>query len=98
MDEIANLAACGRECLLAGDHDELRDLVDRNFEARRRLYALDPRHVRLVEVARSAGASANYAGSGGAIAALPREPEQLGSIRAALEDEGCDVVLPRIAR
>ena len=69
--EIAGLARLGRECLLTGDHDGLRRALDRNFDARRRLYPLDPRHTRMIEAARSAGASANYAGSGGAITAIP---------------------------
>ena len=96
MDEIAGLARQGRECLLAGDHDGLRRALDRNFDARRRLYPLDPRHTRMIEAARSAGASANYAGSGGAITAIPGEGDGLEPIRSALENEGCEVVVPQV--
>jgi glucuronokinase len=98
MEEIAGLARQGRECLLAGDHDGLRRAHDRNFDARRRLLALDPRHVRLVEIARLAGARANYAGSGGAITAIPADGRELDAVRTALDREGCEVVFPRIPR
>jgi glucuronokinase len=97
MDEIAELARRGRECLLAGDHEGLRRVVDRNFDARRRMYRLDPRHVRLVEIARSLGASANYAGSGGAIVAIPRDGNELEAVRSELARHGCGVVVPTIA-
>jgi len=97
IDEIADLATRGRGCLLEGDHAMLRELVDRNLEARRRLHELDPRHIRMVAAARSAGAVANYAGSGGAITAIPADGE-LGPVRSALEEEGCDVVVPEIPR
>ena len=98
MDEIAGLARLGRECLLSGDHDGLRRALDRNFDTRRRLYPLDPRHTRMIEVARSAGASANYAGSGGAITAIPREGNGLEPIRIALENDGSEVVVPKLPR
>jgi galactokinase/mevalonate kinase-like predicted kinase len=98
MSEIAGLARTGRECLLSGDHEGLRSALDRNFDARRRLYPLDPRHTRMIEAARSVGASANYAGSGGAITAIPGESEGLESIRRALENEGCEVLVPQLPR
>jgi galactokinase/mevalonate kinase-like predicted kinase len=98
MDEIAGLARLGRDCLLSGDHDGLRRALDRNFDARRRLYPLDPRHIRMIEAARSAGASANYAGSGGAITAIPGEGDGLEPVRSALENDGCEVIVPQVPR
>ena len=96
MDEIADLAQRGRECLLAGDQAGLRHLADRNFEARGRLYPLDPRHVRMVELARSLGASANYAGSGGAIVGILGDRSQLAGVREAFQRDRCAVVVPKL--
>jgi glucuronokinase len=98
MAEIAELAGRGREALLSQDREELRRLVDRNFEARSRLYPLDPRHVRMVEVARSLGASANYTGSGGAIVAVPPDGWDLAAARSAFGAKGCELVLPTVAQ
>jgi glucuronokinase len=94
--EIADLAAAGRESLLAGDHDRLRELVDRNFELRRRLYPLDPRHARMVELARSLGASANYAGSGGAIVGVPGDRFDWARARSSFDREGCALFVPSV--
>jgi glucuronokinase len=95
--EELGIADCGRQALLSRDHGELRRLVDRNFDARSRLYPLDPRHVRMVEVARSLGASANYTGSGGAIVAVPPDGWDLVAAGSAFRAKGCELILPIIA-
>jgi glucuronokinase len=97
LRELGELAARARDCLLAGDLATLGRIIDANFDARRELGPLDPRHVRMVEVAREVGASANYAGSGGAIAGLVSGPQMLAELSAALAPLGCTVVEPAIA-
>lgn len=67
MRHFAGLAACGREALRAGDRERFAALVDENFDTRRGIYNLPPWQVDMVETARSCGASAKFAGSGGAI-------------------------------
>lgn len=50
----------------------------------------------MIEIARSLGAPANYAGSGGAIVgALPPEV-RIAKLRAAFEPEGFAVVEPQL--
>ncbi len=73
MKTFARLAAEAREALLARDHDRLARLMDANFDTRRRIYQLPPGQVEMVEVARSCGASAKFAGSGGAIIGTYRD-------------------------
>jgi hypothetical protein len=51
-----------------------------------------PRHVELVELARDAGASANYAGSGGAVVCVCRDADVQADARTALVGAGCDVL------
>jgi glucuronokinase len=92
MAAIGALAHKGREALLAGDRTRLGEMMDRNFELRRRIYELDPRHVAMIDAARSAGAAANFAGSGGAVVALPPRDALAGQLRRALEAEGLVVV------
>lgn len=67
MRQFARLAACGREALRAGDRERLAALIDENFDTRRSIYNLPGWQVDMVETARSCGASATFAGSGGAI-------------------------------
>lgn len=94
MKRIAQLARSGRDALLGGRRDELGELMLENFELRRSLYDLDPRHVRMIELAREHGAPANYAGSGGAIVGLAPEDARFRELEAALRGEGCQVLRP----
>ena len=94
MTEIAALAERGRAALAAGDREELGCLLTRNFELRRSLFELDPRHVRLVELARELGAPANYAGSGGAIVGLVPKEVDRGHLEEAFWAEGCSAIEP----
>ena len=73
MREIAALAKRALTPLTLRDSAGLGVLLDENFDLRRRIYDLDPRHVELIETARRLGAPANYTGSGGAIVGLFRD-------------------------
>jgi len=73
MQRFAELAEEGRKALLAGDFERLGALIDENFDTRRRLYDLPDWQVRMVETARACGASAKFAGSGGAIIGLYKD-------------------------
>jgi glucuronokinase len=70
LAEIADLAAEGRRRLLEGGGRDLGELMTENVRLRGRIIDLDPRHLRLVEIAGALGAAANYAGSGGAIVGI----------------------------
>lgn len=89
MAEIAELAHAARRALLARDREALGALMSRNFDLRRRIYSLDPRHTALVECAREHGACANYTGSGGAIVALAGENDAGDALETALSTLGC---------
>ncbi|HEY8002324.1 MAG: mevalonate kinase [Vicinamibacteria bacterium] len=91
LDEIAALAERGRRCLAAGDAVALGALMEENVAARGRLVDLDPRHLRLVELASALGAPANYAGSGGAIVGLIPAQIAIEDLRGAFAAEGCEL-------
>jgi glucuronokinase len=67
MQRFASLAARGREALLARDHETLGSLINENFDTRRRIYSLPAWQIEMVDTARRTGATAKFAGSGGAI-------------------------------
>jgi glucuronokinase len=94
MSELAELARGARSALLAGDLRAFARCVDGSFDARRRMLALDERHVSMIELARTLGASANYTGSGGAIVGCCRDDEQRARVIAALEDAGHRAIAP----
>jgi glucuronokinase len=93
MARLADHARSARDALRAGDSAAFARAIDASYDERAALIDLDPRHAAMVHAARGAAASANYAGSGGAIvgtlpAAGAAAPE------AALRALGCDVIAP----
>lgn len=97
MTHFASLAARGRESILARDHERLAALVDENFDTRRKIYNLAPWQVAQVETARACGASAKFAGSGGAIVGTYRDAAMLAALKDALGAIGSRVFVPDIA-
>lgn len=95
MREIAGLARAALKPLLTGDAGGLGILMERNLELRRTLYDLDERHTEMADVAHSLGSAVNYTGSGGAIVGLMRDEDQLGELRGALGELGCELTVRR---
>ncbi len=96
MSEFRDLTDRGRAALLKGDWDELGKVVDTNFEYRRRIMNIAPENSRMVDVARSTGASAHFCGSGGAICGLYKDGRQYQELVDALAAIRCEVLRPLI--
>jgi glucuronokinase len=75
------------------DHAALCAGVNASFDARQSMLMLDPRHVAMIKCARAAGAAANYAGSGGAIAAVCADVAHRARVRAALARISCETLM-----
>ena len=97
MSEFADIAEKGRAALLAGRRDELRQLVNANFDLRARVFSIAEENRRMVMTARSAGASAKFAGSGGAIVGTFEGEEQFKSLERSLKLIGCRTIRQAIA-
>jgi glucuronokinase len=93
---FADLAARGRDALAEGDAEQLGRLMNANFDTRRRIYALPQWQIDMVETARSCGASAKFAGSGGAIVGTYGGQVMLDCVRAKLAEIGSVTVRPQI--
>lgn len=96
MSDFASYAEQGRAALLARDDARLAELMNRNFDRRRRLYRLAPRHIEMVELARSLGASATFAGSGGSVIGAYTDESMYQALRQAFEARGCRVFKPQV--
>ncbi|HXW07078.1 MAG TPA: hypothetical protein VD833_17725 [Vicinamibacterales bacterium] len=94
MTRFAALAAEGREALLARDTARLAALIDANFDTRRSIYQLPQWQIDMVEAARRAGASAKFAGSGGAIVGSYDAEPTFARVRAALAAIGSRTIRP----
>ena len=97
MSEFADIAQKGRDALVAGRRDELPALVNANFDLRDRIFNVAPANRRMVMTARSAGASAKFAGSGGAIVGTYEDEAQFARLSQALSEIGCRTLKPTIA-
>jgi len=96
MKTWASFAERGRQALVDGDRTTLHELIDANFDLRARLYQLDQGNLEMIRLARSTGASANFAGSGGAIVGLFEGEEMFTRLVNAMEPAGIAVIKPRI--
>ncbi len=96
MRRFADLAAEGRRALLAREPARLAALVNANFDTRRSIYRLPQWQIDMIETARAAGASAKFAGSGGAIIGTCEGDEIFDRVRSALAAIGCRTIKPQI--
>ena len=96
MQHFAEIAAQGRAALLARDPARLAQLINENFDTRRTIYNIAPWQVQMVETARACGASAKFAGSGGAIIGTYRDEAMFECIREKMAAIGCRTIKPQI--
>ncbi len=96
MKRWAAIAAEGREALEAGDQQRLGELIDENFDLRASIFRLSEGNLQMVRAARAVGASAKFAGSGGAIVGLYRDDDQFERLVRELAPLGIAVVKPQI--
>jgi glucuronokinase len=96
MRRFAGLAAEGRDALLARDPGRLARLVDANFDTRRGIYQLPPWQIEMVETARRCGASAKFAGSGGAILGTFEGEAMFAAVRDSLTAIGSRTIKPQV--
>jgi glucuronokinase len=96
MQTWAGYATRGRQALLDGDHETLNRLIDANFDLRAKLYGISKGNLEMIHAARSVGATANFAGSGGAITGCYRDETTYQALVAAMRPLGVAVVKPRV--
>lgn len=92
----ASYAEQGRECLLQRDYERLNELVNANFDLRSRIYQIDSGNLEMVHTARKAGATSNFAGSGGAIVGTYEDEAMFARLTTLMKAIGVEVVKPRI--
>jgi glucuronokinase len=92
----ANLTDKVKKCLRAGQLDPIPELLNANFDRRRDLYKISAGNIRMVEAARSVGASAKFTGSGGAIVGTYADERMFRRLRQKLRKLNVSVLKPKI--
>ncbi len=95
MQTWADLARRVRDLLRAGRGAEIGPLLNANFDLRRSIYKISRGNIRMVEAARSVGASAKFTGSGGAIVGTYEGDAMFLRLEDELARLGCRVIRPR---
>ncbi len=96
MERFAGIAREGRQALLGGDKTRLAELINENFDLRERISRLPEWQRDMVRVARDCGASAKFAGSGGAIAGLYEDQKMLDRLTRQLAQMDVKTIVPDV--
>ena len=95
MKQFAQYAQEGRDAIMSNDLGRLAKLINANFNTRQQIAKLPLWQSDMVETARSCGASAKFAGSGGAIIGTYQDEEMLQRLSERLSLIGSEVVAIR---
>ncbi|GAV78699.1 GHMP_kinases_N domain-containing protein [Cephalotus follicularis] len=92
MKEVANLAEEGRNAILEKNYSKLANIMNLNFDLRRRMFGddcLGALNIEMVNVARRVGAASKFTGSGGAVVVFcPDGPPQVKLLEDACKKAG----------
>jgi len=97
MKYWADLTVKFREALLQDDRPAMHRVINANFDRRASLYDVGEGNRDMVATARRAGASAHFAGSGGAIAGIYDDEAMFRRLEEAFAPKGIKVVKPDYA-
>ena len=96
LEEIANLAQNGKEIIDKGNEKDIFDLINRNFDLRCKIMSISDSNKEMVKIARSCGASAKFAGSGGSIIGTYGDDTMLNRLIMELKKINARVIKPFI--
>jgi glucuronokinase len=96
MARWAQIAAEGRAAIFRRDYGRLNELINENFDLRERIYKIDEGNLEMIHGARRAGASSNFAGSGGAIVGAYEDEAMFDRLKGEMKKLDVAVVKPII--
>ena len=94
MQQFAQITVAARAAIAEGDVMGFGKLVDDNFNLRRSICNVASGQENMVRMAREAGATAKFAGSGGAIIGTLPEEATFARLEETLTPIGCKVIRP----
>lgn len=97
LNEIANCAEEGKKAIETKDFNLLSELINKNFDLRKKIMNISDENLEMVDVARKCGASAKFAGSGGSIIGTYKNDEMLTKLIMELKKINVRVVKPFIS-
>ena len=100
MQEWAELTEKVKNALDCRDYEKIPALLDRNFDLRCEVCSgsVSAKNRRMVEIARSCGASAKFTGSGGAIIGTYKDEAMFEAMRSSFKQEHIELLKPEIVK
>ncbi|MDB4603809.1 GHMP kinase [bacterium] len=96
MMRWADIAEQVRDCLQNGETRSIGGLLNANFDLRKSIFNIHPDNIRIINAARSVGASAKFTGSGGAIIGQYKDKKMFEALSKVLADLGVIVIKPKV--
>ncbi len=100
MKEWAELTVKMKKALAEVDVPEMNRLIDRNFDLRCEVCrgSISEKNLRMVQIARQAGASAKFTGSGGAVIGMYENEAMFNRLKTEMKKFSVEVIKPQIVR
>ena len=96
MKYWASLTSKAKDAITAGNHTELNDIINANFDKRKQIYNITEDNLDMVKSARSVGASAKFSGSGGAIVGIYKDEKMFKALKTSLDKIGIKIIKPKL--
>jgi len=96
MQQFALLTVEAKKCLESGNSEKLSQLMDANFNLRESICVISEKNKHMVKLARSAGVSAKFTGSGGAIIGIFPNEDVFQKLYEKLQKHQISVIKPNI--
>jgi len=93
----ANLTDKLKTHLLKGEKGKVGNVLNFNFNRRRKLYSISAENLQMVDQARFVGASAKFTGSGGAIVGTYKDATMFKALKKRLGKLKIKVIKPVVA-
>jgi len=85
-----------KQHLIRGEPEKIGQLLNANFDRRKKIYKISDENLRMVETARSAGVSAKFTGSGGAIVGTYPDQRTFIRLKKKLRQMKVQLIKPKI--
>lgn len=96
MTKYREITTRARDAMMAGDWKRLGEASNEGFDLRTTFMSIAPENMRMVQTARSTGASSAFAGSGGAVCGVYHSGEQYAKLVDEMAKIGCTTFRPLI--
>ncbi len=96
LKKIAEKAEIGKEAVKKRDYKHIKILMNENFDLRSRIMKISKPNMEMINTARRCGASAKFAGSGGAILGMYGDEETYVRLKKEMEKIQAKVIKPII--